>query len=97
MLNFSFFSAGIFFTILVIERLGRKKTMALEFLIFVVSVIFLFICTSDRTWLTFILFIARGIISGVFQAAYVYTPEVREQGRAAVYEMLLPISRWRVR
>lgn len=26
--------------------------------------------------LTFMLFLARGIISGVFQAAYVYTPEV---------------------
>ncbi|ROT61514.1 putative synaptic vesicle 2-related protein-like [Penaeus vannamei] len=58
-----------------IEKLGRKKTMALEFIIFVVSIIFLFICTSNRTWLTFILFVARGIISGVFQAAYVYTPE----------------------
>ncbi|XP_076043243.1 synaptic vesicle 2-related protein [Oratosquilla oratoria] len=67
---------GIFFTILIIEKLGRKKTMALEFVIFVVSIIFLFICTSSRGWLTFILFVARGIISGVFQAAYVYTPEV---------------------
>lgn len=67
---------GIFFTIIVIEKLGRKKTMALEFIIFVVSIIFLFICTSSRGWLTFILFVARGIISGVFQAAYVYTPEV---------------------
>ncbi|CAL4127073.1 unnamed protein product, partial [Meganyctiphanes norvegica] len=67
---------GIFFTIIVIEKLGRKKTMALEFIIFVISIIFLFICTSSRGWLTFILFVARGIISGVFQAAYVYTPEV---------------------
>lgn len=31
---------------------------------------------DSRGWLTFILFVARGIISGVFQAAYVYTPEV---------------------
>ncbi|XP_066974498.1 synaptic vesicle 2-related protein isoform X2 [Macrobrachium rosenbergii] len=75
---------GIFFTILVIERLGRKKTMALEFIVFVVSIIFLFICTSNRTWLTFILFVARGIISGVFQAAYVYTPEVYPTSLRAV-------------
>ncbi|XP_071528788.1 synaptic vesicle 2-related protein isoform X4 [Panulirus ornatus] len=75
---------GIFFTILVIERLGRKTTMALEFVIFVISIIFLFICTSDRTWLTFILFVARGIISGVFQAAYVYTPEVYPTSLRAV-------------
>ncbi|XP_045607807.1 synaptic vesicle 2-related protein [Procambarus clarkii] len=75
---------GIFFTILVIERLGRKTTMALEFGIFVISIIMLFICTSNRTWLTFILFVARGIISGVFQAAYVYTPEVYPTSLRAV-------------
>jgi MFS family permease len=64
-------------TIVVIEYLGRKKTMALEFLIFSLSVfVLMMICISNRSVLTFILFIARGIISGVFQAAYVYTPEV---------------------
>ncbi|KAF9418726.1 hypothetical protein HW555_004554 [Spodoptera exigua] len=31
---------------------------------------------ADRTFLTCILFLARGIIAGLFQAAYVYTPEV---------------------
>ncbi|KAL7647379.1 UNVERIFIED_CONTAM: hypothetical protein RMT77_000975 [Armadillidium vulgare] len=67
---------GIFFTIFVIEKLGRKKTIALEFIIFAVSIVFLFICTSSRIWLTIIIFVARGIVSGVFQAAYVYTPEV---------------------
>lgn len=30
----------------------------------------------SRTTLTVILFLARGIIAGLFQAAYVYTPEV---------------------
>ncbi|RXG59098.1 Synaptic vesicle 2-related protein [Armadillidium vulgare] len=39
---------GIFFTIFVIEKLGRKKTIALEFIIFAVSIVFLFICTSSR-------------------------------------------------
>jgi len=64
-------------TIVVIEYLGRKKTMALEFLIFSLSVfVLMMICISNRSVLTLILFIARGIISGVFQAAYVYTPEV---------------------
>lgn len=37
---------------------------------------FVFVIYSRRTLLTLILFIARGIIAGVFQAAYVYTPEV---------------------
>lgn len=30
----------------------------------------------SRVLLTLILFIARGVIAGLFQAAYVYTPEV---------------------
>ncbi|MCL4130641.1 UNVERIFIED_CONTAM: hypothetical protein GTU68_054199, partial [Idotea baltica] len=75
---------GIFFTIFVIERLGRKKTIALEFIIFIGSIVFLFICTSSRVWLTIIIFVARGIISGVFQAAYVYTPEVYPTSLRAV-------------
>lgn len=36
-----------------------------------------FSCSNfSRIFLTITLFIARGIIAGVFQAAYVYTPEV---------------------
>ncbi|KAF4520940.1 hypothetical protein B566_EDAN008915 [Ephemera danica] len=66
----------IFATIFVIERFGRKKTMAVQFVIFAVCVSFLYICTSNRTFLTVMLFVARGIIAGIFQAAYVYTPEV---------------------
>lgn len=31
---------------------------------------------SSRVFLTIILFLARGVIAGLFQAAYVYTPEV---------------------
>lgn len=67
---------GIFATIFVIEKFGRKKTMALQFIIFAGCVCFLLIATHDRTLLTCILFVARGIIAGLFQAAYVYTPEV---------------------
>lgn len=67
---------GIFATIFVIERFGRKHTMAVQFVIFSGCVGFLFICTKNRAFLTVTLFLARGIIAGVFQAAYVYTPEV---------------------
>ena len=64
-------------TIVVIEFLGRKKTMALEFIIFSVTVFSMtVVCVTSRSILTAILFVARGIVSGVFQAAYVYTPEV---------------------
>ncbi|XP_049942371.1 synaptic vesicle 2-related protein [Schistocerca serialis cubense] len=67
---------GIFATIFVIERFGRRNTMAVQFVIFTICICFLFICTSNRGFLTSVLFLARGIIAGVFQAAYVYTPEV---------------------
>lgn len=61
----------------VIEFIGRKKTMAMEFVIFGVTITtLLMLCITSRTVLTVILFVSRGVISGVFQAAYVYTPEV---------------------
>lgn len=66
---------GLFITIVIIEVLGRKKTMAIEFLFFSCFTFLLFMCTS-RNLMTFFLFAARGLISGAFQAAYVYTPEV---------------------
>ena len=37
---------------------------------------FLFNCSLNRTLLTVMLFFIRALSSGVFQAAYVYTPEV---------------------
>ncbi|XP_037077426.1 synaptic vesicle 2-related protein-like [Pollicipes pollicipes] len=67
---------GIFFTILIIERFGRKKTMATEFLIYTLTIFTLFFCVKSRAVLTVTLFVCRGIIAGMFQAAYVYTPEV---------------------
>ncbi|XP_063534120.1 synaptic vesicle 2-related protein [Cydia strobilella] len=66
---------GIFATIFIIEKFGRKKTMASQFIIFSVCVCML-IYNENRVFLTCILFLARGIIAGLFQAAYVYTPEV---------------------
>ena len=42
---------------------------------------FLFNCSTDRTTLTVILFLARALGSGIFQTAYVYTPEVMEAAK----------------
>ncbi|XP_041377819.1 synaptic vesicle 2-related protein-like [Gigantopelta aegis] len=66
---------GLFLTIILIEKIGRKKTMALEFMIFSLFVLLVNICTT-RTVLTVFIFVARALISGAFQTAYVYTPEV---------------------
>ncbi|NWI70403.1 SVOP protein, partial [Todus mexicanus] len=66
---------GVLVTLWIIDRIGRKKTMALSFLVFSFCSLLLFLCVG-RNVLTALLFIARAFISGGFQAAYVYTPEV---------------------
>ena len=58
---------GIMLTIFTIERLGRKKTMALEFILLTIALCFLFNCSNNRLLLTVILFFVRGLASGVFQ------------------------------
>ncbi|CAH1230704.1 SVOP [Branchiostoma lanceolatum] len=66
---------GLLVTMLIIEWLGRKRTMALEFVVFSFFTFLLLTC-GGRTWLTIFIFIGRAFISGAFQAAYVYTPEI---------------------
>jgi hypothetical protein len=58
---------GIMLTILAIDKLGRKRTMALEFILLTITLCFLFNCSNDRTLLTVVLFFVRGLASGVFQ------------------------------
>lgn len=68
---------GIFCTIFAIEKIGRKVTMAGQLAVFAGCVCLLSkACILSRTFLTIAIFLARGLIAGVFQAAYVYTPEV---------------------
>ncbi|XP_031425904.1 synaptic vesicle 2-related protein isoform X1 [Clupea harengus] len=66
---------GLLVTIWAIDRLGRRRTMALCFFIFSMCILLLSACVG-RTSLTVLIFIARAFIAGGFQAAYVYTPEV---------------------
>jgi MFS family permease len=80
----TFVVSGIFITIFTIERFGRKKTMAVQFVVYAVCCCFLVVCSEKRIFLTVMLFLARGIIAGVFQAAYVYTPEVYPTSLRAV-------------
>lgn len=67
---------GMLITTLVIDRFGRRKTMAVESLLYSCLVLLLLICGFSKSLLTVLLFVARGSISGVFNAIYVYTPEV---------------------
>lgn len=74
---------GLIITVLVIDRIGRKYTILIEFFIFSVFTLFLNICTT-RPILIVLLFIARAFISGAFQGAYVYTPEVYPTSMRAI-------------
>ncbi|XP_059406636.1 synaptic vesicle 2-related protein-like isoform X1 [Carassius carassius] len=66
---------GILVTVWMIDRIGRRKSMAVCFLLFSVSILPLYACTQ-RTLLIVFIFIARACITGGWQVAYVYTPEV---------------------
>lgn len=66
---------GVIFTMLCLERFGRKKTMAVQFFFTGLCYFLLFIC-SGRTMMTTLIFGVRAFISGAFQGFYVYTPEV---------------------
>ena len=66
---------GLLITVLLIELLGRKLTLSIEFIGSMVGFLLLFICSS-KTLLTFFLFLTRAFTTGVFQGVYVYTPEV---------------------
>jgi len=66
---------GIVITVLIIDIIGRKKTQGFEFLVCGIFSILLFLCVPNTLQTVFI-FIIRALISGAFQASYVYTPEV---------------------
>ena len=66
---------GVLVTVVLIDIVGRKWTMAVEFVGCMVGFLLLFICASD-TLLTFFLFLIRAFATGAFQAIYVYTPEI---------------------
>lgn len=66
---------GLLLTMLIIDLLGRKITMAIEFLCIAIGLLLLLICGPD-TLLTSFLFIVRAFSAGVYQTIYVYTPEV---------------------
>ncbi|XP_057294840.1 synaptic vesicle 2-related protein-like isoform X2 [Hydractinia symbiolongicarpus] len=66
---------GLLLAIILIEWIGRKKTLAVLFGLASISFMLLAICTG-RTMSVIFIFAVRGFVTGSFQAAYVYTPEV---------------------
>ncbi|KAH8269565.1 hypothetical protein KR018_009410 [Drosophila ironensis] len=74
---------GILITIKVIKLFGKKKTIVLQYLVLVLCTLVL-ISVKSRFSTSLTLFIARGTISGIFQAIYVYTPEIYPAGLRSV-------------
>ncbi|KAK2188310.1 hypothetical protein NP493_136g03000 [Ridgeia piscesae] len=66
---------GLLMTMLLIDRIGRRMCMYLEYFAYAVCCFLLFICTGN-VGLVILLFCARALISAAFQVVYVYTPEV---------------------
>ena len=66
---------GLLVTLVIIEIVGRKLTMAFNFTMILIGFCLLYLCTNEIL-LTFFLFIIRGFSTGLFQTMYVYTPEV---------------------
>eukprot|EP00057_Strongylocentrotus_purpuratus_P018538 XP_011673012.1 PREDICTED: synaptic vesicle 2-related protein isoform X1 [Strongylocentrotus purpuratus] len=66
---------GILLTLFMIDTAGRKLTMGLEMLVCAVFSFLLLMCVDGIPQMIFI-FVIRGMISGAFQALFVYTPEV---------------------
>ena len=66
---------GIVVTILIIELIGRKLTMAINFFFAAGGFGLLVLCVSKEL-LTFFLFFTRAFVMGGLQSIYVYTSEV---------------------
>ncbi|KAF0031456.1 synaptic vesicle 2-related protein [Scophthalmus maximus] len=66
---------GLIVTLLAVECIGRKKSMALCFFMFSLCILPLYACIG-RTALTIFIFLARAFIAGGYQVVFLYTPEV---------------------
>ncbi|XP_068183752.1 synaptic vesicle 2-related protein-like isoform X1 [Antennarius striatus] len=85
---------GIFGVLLMVERIGRKNSMALCFFIYFLVMLPLYACIG-RIPLTIFIFIARAFISGGYQGAFVYTPEVfPTESRALALGTCSAMARW---
>jgi len=66
---------GIMLAFILLDWIGRKKTMSGLFVLASASFLLMNICVG-RTMGVVFMFAVRGFVTGTFQTAYVYTPEV---------------------
>ncbi|XP_065836694.1 synaptic vesicle 2-related protein-like isoform X2 [Oscarella lobularis] len=67
---------GILLAIPLIEKIGRRKTMAVEFFLTGASFFLFFICPISKDVLTAFVFLVRVLLNGSLCTLWVYTPEV---------------------
>ena len=75
MIESAFEVPGVLITVFLIDRLGRRRTAAIEYAVMGVCMLLMIPCWG-RVFETGVLAVARAMIIGAFQCAYVYTPEV---------------------
>jgi MFS family permease len=75
MIESAFEVPGVLITVFLIDRLGRRRTAAMEYAVMGVCMLLMIPCWG-RIFETGVLAVARAMIIGAFQCAYVYTPEV---------------------
>lgn len=66
---------GLILSIFLVDRLGRKRTQTLFFLVITIPMILLALVPRTTGGDSFLLFISRGASMGAFTTVYIYTPE----------------------
>jgi MFS family permease len=67
---------GLAFSVLIIDRVGRRYTQAIQFAIFALCMGLLLLVPAGADACIALLFIARAVIMGAFSTTVLYTPEV---------------------
>ena len=82
---------GLLVSAVIVDRLGRKKSMTILFLLCGVSLLPL-IEHQNVAMTTLLLFLARACVTGTFTIVYVYAPEVCDYFSSYDLQILVVVS-----
>ena len=75
---------GTILACVLIDWIGRKKTLTIQSIIFAISTLGVMECSISKNFLIVLLFCSRGAATGLLQSVYVYTPEAYPTNLRAV-------------
>ncbi len=75
---------GTILSFVLIDWIGRKKTLAIQSLFFAISILGVMECATSKTVLVVLLFCSRGFATGLLQSVYVFTSEAYPTSLRAV-------------